>query len=74
MRKQDQRVDPGPGTLEPGSPIREILLRSTALRRAADQLLEAALPLEEDDSKVIAPRSAVDELRRAAQAWSTPVE
>jgi hypothetical protein len=74
MRRKDQQVDPGPGTLEPGSPIREILLRSTALRKAADQLLDSALPLEGDDSKMIAPRSAVDALRRAAQAWSTPVE
>ncbi len=72
--RRDQQVDPGPGTLEPGSPIREILLRSTALRKAADQLLDAALPLQGDDSKVIAPRSAIDALRRAAQAWSTPVE
>lgn len=74
MRRQDQHVDPGPGTLEPGSPIREILLRSTALRKAADQLLDSVLPVEGDDSRMIAPRSAVDALRRAAQAWSTPVE
>ena len=74
MRRKDQQVDPGPGTLEPGSPIREILLRSTALRKAADQLLDSVLPLEGDDSKMIAPRSAVDALRSAAQAWSSPVE
>ena len=74
MRGKDQRVDPGPGTLEQGSPIREILLRSTALRRAADQLLDAALPLEGDESSVIAPRSAVEALREAARAWTTPVE
>ena len=74
MRRKDQQVDPGPGTLEPGSPIREILLRSTALRKAADQLLDSVLPLEGDDSKMIAPRSAVDALRSVAQAWSSPVE
>jgi hypothetical protein len=67
-------VDPGPGTLEQGSPIREILLRSTALRRAADQLLDASVPLEGDEASVIAPRSAVEALREAAQAWATPVE
>lgn len=74
MRRQDQHVDPGPGTLEPGSPIREILLRATALRMTADQLLDSMIPLEGDDSRMIAPRSAVEALRRAAQAWSTPVE
>ena len=69
-----QKNMPQPGLLAAGSPIREVLIRGTRLRRAADQLLDSARPAEGGESKLVVSRAAVDDLRRAVELWAKPVE
>ena len=62
-REPAQQNMPQPGLLAAGSPMREVLIRGTRLRRAADQLLDSAVAAEGDESKLAVSRAAVDDLR-----------
>jgi len=60
------------GILTDGSPFREILLRGTTLKRAAERVIEGASTADGRDG-VMVPRAAIEELREAALGWSSPI-
>ena len=64
---------PGPGLLAPESPMREVLVRATALKLAAETVVDSAGDVIRPDD-VTVPRAALEQLRRALSLWSCPIE
>jgi hypothetical protein len=75
MKADDERREHGrdDGILVDGSPFREILLRATTLKKAGEHLLASVSPIDGQDG-VVVPDLAIEELRRALESWSSPIE
>ena len=61
------------GLLAPESPMREVLVRATALKLAAETVVESADGADGAD-RVEVSRDALEQLRRALSLWSRPLE
>jgi hypothetical protein len=64
---------PGPGLLAPESPMREVLVRATALKLAAETVVESAGPAVRSDDVTVSG-AALEQLRRALSLWSCSIE
>jgi hypothetical protein len=77
----EHRGDDGPtearrptaGLLAPESPMREVLVRATALKLAAETVADSAED-EGADATVAVSREALEHLRKALCLWSRPIE